>query len=440
MKKMFRIILVLLIVVGALVVARQVDGYGRNRLFPAANADAAWLCQILIWLGANPNQQDRDGETPLNVAAIQGNLATVAVLLRNGARTDIQTAYGPVICSAARWAKTEDCIRLLLRSGADVNLPNAHTGQTSLMTVCAVGHSREALETLLAFRADLDMQDNNGRTALMHAILKNDTVLATLLLKAGVNVNLQSKAGETALSIAHQRNMTDLIPLLKTSRATTNLEAKAAPTIPADKLNNQDQWALLTVAMIDLLNGDTPGLLGSGRSQRQADDKLSRDYGVENRADAIALLNQLIAAGDCKQFDELAAQVGNMPETEFQKWVANQAPDPVPIVRAKLVRRAKTAKGGVLAWDLCRCVHVASLSAMAGYLPADEAWQRIHTAADQMRSHFSSWQEMGQSFMLGFQFVTCGQGYKYIPLLKYLCNLKETNNPWALHPWPGRPK
>lgn len=308
------------------------------------------------------------------------------------------------------------------------------------MTVCAIGHSREALESLLAFHADLDIQDNNGRTALMHAILKNDHVLAKLLVQAGANVNVQSKAGETALAIAQQRNMTDLISLLKTCSARTKHDAKAALTMSADKLNNRDQWALLTVAMIDLVNGDAPGVFGSGRSQRQADDRLSRDYGVENRADVIAFLDQLSAAGDRKQFDELAAQVGDMPETDFQNWIASQVPDPVPIVRAKLVRRAKTAKQNILAWDLCRRIHVASLSATAGYLTADEAWQRIRAAAEQIRNHFGSWQEMGQSFMLGFQFVTCGQGYRYIPLLKHLCNPSETNSPWALHPWPDRPK
>ncbi|MBD9735495.1 ankyrin repeat domain-containing protein [Streptomyces sp. H28] len=79
---------------------------------------------------------DRDGTTPLYVAAVHGDAATVRLLLAAGARPDTESrgagSEGTPLCAAACWGHTE-AVRELLAHGADPDLREDHgTGRTPL--------------------------------------------------------------------------------------------------------------------------------------------------------------------------------------------------------------------------------------------------------------------------------------------------------------------
>lgn len=55
----------------------------------------------------------------------------------------------------------------------------------------------------------------------------------------------------------------------------------------------------------------------------------------------------------------------------------------------------------VIAWDLVRVVNLGRWAYLCGYVNADEMWQIMQVAADTAVEHFSSWEEYGQSFVMG---------------------------------------
>jgi uncharacterized protein len=54
-------------------------------------------------------------------------------------------------------------------------------------------------------RADINAQNNNGMTALMEAVLRDDIEIVKVLLKNGADTNMTNKNGLAAFSMAKGR-------------------------------------------------------------------------------------------------------------------------------------------------------------------------------------------------------------------------------------------
>ena len=105
--------------------------------------------------------------------------------------------------------------QLLINSGVDVNVQDEN-GMTGFMIAYQTGH-KELVEQLIKSGADVNLQDSSGHTALMKTALKhsrdNDSVTDSLkygtlikiqecmqvLLQHNPNLNIQDKDGNTAL-------------------------------------------------------------------------------------------------------------------------------------------------------------------------------------------------------------------------------------------------
>ena len=83
----------------------------------ARRRDAAWV-QFLLQRGANPNAADKDGDTPLTIAADLGFIEGVEALLKAGARPDVANAAGETPLISAVHRRDIGLVRLLLSSGA----------------------------------------------------------------------------------------------------------------------------------------------------------------------------------------------------------------------------------------------------------------------------------------------------------------------------------
>jgi len=102
---------------------------------------------------------------------------------------------------------------ILLARGADVNEKGAH-GETAVhWAAIARHHITDALDLLLMFQADVNVTDKDKETPLMKAIQATNYDAVELLLARGADLNIKNNQGKTALDIA-KHNMNKCQPII----------------------------------------------------------------------------------------------------------------------------------------------------------------------------------------------------------------------------------
>ena len=126
---------------------------------------------------------------------------------------------------------------ILLELGANVDYQNEE-GRTALMVASSGGHEH-IVPALIAARANVNVQDYYGNTALMIGLnfdSENDHFqVVELLLKENADPNLQNQDGWTALMVASRNGHYQVVELLLEKNANSNLQ-------------NQEGWTALTLA------------------------------------------------------------------------------------------------------------------------------------------------------------------------------------------------
>ncbi|NXA94862.1 KANK4 protein, partial [Melanocharis versteri] len=159
-------------------------------------------------LEAVVNLPDRNGNTALHYSVSHSNFPVAKLLLDTGVCClDLQNRAGYTAVMLTPLAAPEtrqdmEVVMRLLKEG-DVNLRAAQGGQTALML--GVSHERDDMvRALLACQADVNLQDEEGTTALMVACRQgNADIVRLLLAQPGCQVTLTDKGGNSALSLAH---------------------------------------------------------------------------------------------------------------------------------------------------------------------------------------------------------------------------------------------
>ncbi|NWX12714.1 KANK4 protein, partial [Aegotheles bennettii] len=144
------------------------------------------------------NLADRNGNTALHYSVSHSNFPIAKLLLDTGVcHLDLQNraGYTAVMLTPLAAAETDEDMEVvmkLLKEG-DVNLRAAQGGQTALML--GVSHERDDMvRALLSCQADVNLQDEEGTTALMVACQQGNTNIVRLLLaQPGCQVTLMDK-------------------------------------------------------------------------------------------------------------------------------------------------------------------------------------------------------------------------------------------------------
>ena len=234
--------------------------------------------EVLLQAGANVNNTDIDRYSPL-VYAITGHksLQVIEQLLKAGAQPNVfindqsiadkvkdegrkhicklleqfnvlntiqkekeeeqqlQHSSGyltiPII-EAAKIGNTE-VVKLLIKENADVNVQD-EDGWTALLLASLNGHT-QVVELLIKENADVNIQKKNGVTALMLASVYGHTQVVELLIKENADVKIQSKEGVTALMLASLNGHTQVVELLLKQNADVNIQ-------------NENGWTALMLA------------------------------------------------------------------------------------------------------------------------------------------------------------------------------------------------
>lgn len=129
------------------------------------------------------------------------------LLTRCGASGDLP------LCAAAQ-QQVAGSLRSLLEAGADPNASLAD-GTTPLMLALEQPKSRiDIVDLLLAHRADPNLQDNEGFTALMIAAQESHLEAMQVLLSQGADMSLRTVDNVSCLEAAARDNQLDALALL----------------------------------------------------------------------------------------------------------------------------------------------------------------------------------------------------------------------------------
>ncbi|KAF4219679.1 hypothetical protein CNMCM5878_002738 [Aspergillus fumigatiaffinis] len=177
------------------------DEFNMTEIHVAARVGNLAILEF-IWKKLKPRHQydgflhraDLDGMTPLHYAAASGSL---------------------------------DCVRFLLREGADVNSCPVH-GMTPLHYAAKSPNAREIIEVLVQAGAQVDAAASNGESALFGAVKSDDKDAVAVLLRSGASVTLRNQYNETILHTAAYSSSLSLLQTLvdagadMTARSTSN--------------------------------------------------------------------------------------------------------------------------------------------------------------------------------------------------------------------------
>ena len=193
--------------------------------------------QKLIENGADVNEKDDIGFTPLCLAASKGQIGTVKLLLDKGANVNLKTNDGSTALVAAAAGGYSEIVRLLLEKGAKVNEGGKllyQSGWTALILVAAHGDI-ETVKLLLDRGADVNLKTSVGWTALNQAAGTGKVALAKLLLERGAYIDAKGGTfGLTALSTAALNGHRELVRYLLDNGASVDDALDALKKANAD--------------------------------------------------------------------------------------------------------------------------------------------------------------------------------------------------------------
>jgi ankyrin repeat protein len=194
--------------------------------------DKKWfdIISLLVNAGAPLNEYDNLGKTPLLICVNKGDAKSSKLLVERGADIEAKirapstgpTHYGnsygyilkddPEVGYTPLWLAVSNgykkMLTALIRLGANVNARRNLINDTPLIYSC-VRNNIVCAHLLIRGEADINLQDRNGDSALMHVCKMNNQpkkqiAIAKMLIDMGADVNLVNGSGLNAWKIVQE--------------------------------------------------------------------------------------------------------------------------------------------------------------------------------------------------------------------------------------------
>eukprot|EP01041_Mallomonas_annulata_P008882 gene8882-18393_t len=192
---------------------------GDTALMHAVLSGHTEIVEILLKHESNPCIKNKEGSTPLICTSIYGNIEIFQMLLECGPPNLIHLTDedNDTVLIKASQNGHKDITSFILKNihihNININHRNNH-GWTALILACWNNHIHVAQLLLLQVKVDVNIQDYNGRTALIKAIQNNNKDIVQLLLQREVSLDIRDQDGYSALAWSIQQkdyHMTNLL-------------------------------------------------------------------------------------------------------------------------------------------------------------------------------------------------------------------------------------
>ncbi len=173
------------------------DNFGRNVLATCIQQEKFDLAEYFIEKGTSVNYVDNFGESLLSY------------FIEN--QKDFKDLND--------MKKRMTFLGFLKQKGLDINFQNPQNGRTAVMRVLNLKESKIAniwMSMLVAMKeADNNLQDKDGKTALIHAVEQGNEEIIKMLLLSGADTGIKDQKGLTALDYAIEKDAIRIINMLK---------------------------------------------------------------------------------------------------------------------------------------------------------------------------------------------------------------------------------
>ncbi len=139
----------------------------------------------------------------------------------------------------AIWNGDNKKVQSLIKQNIDVDQEDKNK-ETALMHAACLGET-DIIKLLLDVGADVDKTNTEGQTALMMAAARGYTKIIELLLAKKANVKIADRFGATALMMAAMSGHTKIVELLLNSGADANQKDKAGKTALNYSIKNHQE-------------------------------------------------------------------------------------------------------------------------------------------------------------------------------------------------------
>jgi len=191
-----------------------------KRLYLAAESGKLESIEVLIEEGADVNEQDEEGRTPL-IWAVKGNRTFAAqMLIERSAHLDLATRHGVTALGLAAKRGFQEMVQLLIQAKSDVGRdprPGSSSSRTPPLFWAIEGGQTQTAEQLIEAQANVDVRCGAACSPLVASAEKGHLGIVELLLARGTRVNTAGYG--LALTVSAQKGHAVIVRLLLERRA-----------------------------------------------------------------------------------------------------------------------------------------------------------------------------------------------------------------------------
>ncbi|NXL85366.1 MYPT2 phosphatase, partial [Alectura lathami] len=305
------------------------------------------MVKFLVENGANVNQQDNEGWTPLHAVASCGYLNIAEYLISHGAHVAAVNSEGEVPSDIAEEAAMKDLLleqvkkqgvdldlarkeeeqqmlqdaRQWLNSGRIEDIKQPRTGATALHVAAAKGYS-EVMRLLIQAGFNLNVQDNDGWTPLHAAAHWGVKEACSILAEALCDMDVRNKLGQTPFDVADE-GLVEHLEMLQKKQTVLRSEKETRNKLIEADMNGKPQSGLFMNKEKILYEDD---MLKSVEAEEENKDSSSSSSEEEEEAEEDEA-SESDAEKDSERKEESFA---NHSSHETRPTITEQIPPPEP--------------------------------------------------------------------------------------------------------------